>query len=117
MENDTVVDISQYFGMTQTTEHAVELACGGIIQCAFMVHPSVGFTVEHEIVDSSVLQLQETTSEYIHPEAVAKGMCGADEEKGIWRFKAVGRGATVLFLKQFFRGEIHGECRVTVTVR
>lgn len=116
MENDTVVDISEYFGIARSMEHSVAMLCGGLLRCDFMAHPSVGFTIGHEIGDESIVRLKEKTSHYIHPEAIEKGMCGADEQRGTWLFEAVKSGETQLILKQYFRDELHSECRVTIIV-
>jgi hypothetical protein len=83
----------------------------------FHRHGSVGEDAEFEIDDDTVIYLEDTETEYIHPENMKKpGWTGGDAERGKWIFRALRPGRTTLTIRIMFRFEVEEERIIDFTV-
>jgi len=110
------VDISGCISAPGHTDRSVLLHISDLLICSYSTHASVGFTIGYEIADPAIMCLKDNDSHYMHPEAIEAGMCGADEEQGLFRFEACAAGSTTIKILQYFRGDPFSDCTVTVTI-
>ena len=95
---------------------SVVLKLNQLCYYSFELYESVGITAEYIIDNQLIIDCIERKSEFHSPEKMKKGMTGADSATGIFIFKALKMGKTILTIRHLFRGDTDNEVNILVTV-
>lgn len=83
---------------------------------SYKMHASVGIDGEVSVKDSDVLTITEKKVDYKNKHVDADMKAGADEARVYVFFEAKKAGETVVTLRDWFRGQVQNEYKVTVKV-
>ena len=98
-------------------EQPLEVEVGDLFFFEFMLHGSVGFGADfEENFEANTLCFEREEIEYKNPQAVEAGLCGADEARGRFYFRALGPSLSFVVCETSYRGQVEQRYKFWILV-